>query len=93
MTGKTYQFETITEMLDVVNKDNFEAVMKDFLCFMDYTVQMLERLRDKHPDFKDVKNSEIVPKAIFQWTDDGINKLTEVRLTNTTTGEVISKKL
>jgi hypothetical protein len=93
MSGKTYKIETIAEMLDVVNKENFEDIMKDFLGFVDYTIQMLDNFRNNNPNYKNFKNSEILEKIIFEWTDDGINKLTEVRLTNPKTGEVTSKKL
>lgn len=85
--NKTYKIETLTELLDVVNKENFEDIMKDLLSFVEYSMGMFDNFKSHNPQYSKLKNSEISPRIVFEWTDDRINKITGLELINTKTGE------
>lgn len=88
--NKTYKIETLTELLDVVNKENFEDIMKDLLSCVDYSMRLFDNFKSHNPQYSKLKNSEISPRIVFEWTDDGINKITKIINTNPITGDVKS---
>ena len=90
---KEYHFETLEQIVNAVNKENVEAIALDFASWIFYVQDVFDKIREKHPEYKDKLNSEIA-KVSFVWIDDGQNKLRHVELKNKATGEktIIKRK-
>lgn len=58
-----HQIVDIADIFDVVNKDNFERFMTDFMLF----VHQIGEVKEKHPTLK---------VQAMLWKDDGINEIT-----------------
>lgn len=87
-TGKKYDIDSFEQLINVMNKDNFESITMDFLLWMGYVMQVMEASRKAFPEeTKDKTNWEIA-QCHFIWTDDGVNEAKSVTIKNTTTGEV-----
>lgn len=92
-TGKTFEFETLDQICNVANVDNCELIALDFAQWLKFFVEAIDKVRKDNPEeTKGLSNSEIA-KCKFVWTDDGINGLTGVIVTNKATGEVTRKPL
>lgn len=90
---KRYEIKTFEHLINVVNKENFERLSVDFLLWLNYNVDMMDKIRQKYPkEFEGKENWEI-GKPSFIWIDDGKNDLKEVNLTNTKTGEIKKIKI
>jgi hypothetical protein len=89
---KTYEITTLKEICDVVNDDNIELLLSDFSLWLAYYNEVIKITRKKHKkETKGLSNTEIA-KCNFVWTDDGENKISEVIVKNSKTGEIFSKK-
>lgn len=91
MENKTYEIETLEQLIDITTSENFERLATDFLYWLDEANRIFTELK-KEPQYKDKNNSEIA-KVKFVWTDDGVVGLSSVKLTNTTTGEITFKDI
>lgn len=91
MENKTYEIETLEQLVNITTTENFERLAMDFLYWLDEANRIFIELK-KDPQYKDKSNSEIA-KVKFVWTDDGEIGLTSIKLTNTTTGEITFKDL
>jgi hypothetical protein len=58
-----HQIVDITDVFTVVNKDNFERFMMDFMLF----VHQIGEIKEKHPDLK---------VQAMLWKDDGVHEIT-----------------
>ncbi|OQA11743.1 MAG: hypothetical protein BWY67_00730 [Bacteroidetes bacterium ADurb.Bin397] len=83
---KTYEIETLNQLINVVTPENFERLSVEFLTFLGYCTQFFAELKKKE-EYKDKLNSDIADVK-FTWTDDGEIKLANVKCINTKTGEV-----
>ena len=88
---KRYEIETIEQLVNISTTENFERFSVDFLLWLNHTVQMFDKIKENHPEYRDKHNSDIA-KVKFIWIDDGKNELKNVQLRNTTTGEVTNIK-
>jgi len=68
MTNETHKIETIKDFFEVANNENFERIMQDFILFSKYAIDIKEKFG------KDIDVSA------FEWTDDGINEITEFKI-------------
>jgi hypothetical protein len=91
MGNKTYEIETLEQLVNITTAENLERLATDFIYWLDYCNQMFIELR-KSPENEGKSNSEIA-KVKFIWTDDGEEGLTRIKLTNTNTGEITFKDL
>lgn len=58
-----HQIVTIEDVFNVVNEENFERFMIDFMLF----VHQIGKVKEKHPDVK---------IQAMLWKDDGVNEIT-----------------
>lgn len=87
MENKQYKIETLSDVVDVVNKENIERFLKDFSLWLTTTVNYYDNIRKILPvEYKEKRNSELA-KAGFTWIDDFKNDLLGVNLKNSETGE------
>lgn len=92
-TGKKYDIDSFEQLVNVMNRDNFEGLTMDFLLWMGYVMQLMEESRKAFPEeTKDMTNWEIA-QCHFIWTDDGVNEAKSVTIKNTKTGEVTTLNL
>ena len=68
MTNETHNIKTIKEFFEVANDENFERIMKDFILFANQAITLKEKFG---------KDIDI---TAFEWTDDGINELTGIKI-------------
>ena len=68
MTNETHSIKTIKEFFEVANDENFERIMKDFILFANQAITLKEKFG---------KDIDI---TAFEWTDDGINELTGIKM-------------
>lgn len=68
MTNETHDIKTIQEFFEVANNENFERIMQDFILFANQAVTLKDRFG------KDINITA------FEWTDDGINELTGIKM-------------
>jgi hypothetical protein len=90
--NKTYEIETIEQLINISTTENFENLGTDFLLWLNHINHTFAELRKDNPKYENMSNSEIA-KVKFVWTDDGKQGLTGVKLTNITNGEVTNIKL
>lgn len=79
---KRYEIETIEQLVNVCNSENFDRLTLDFLLWLDFTNKQFESIRKKHTKLKNHTNSQIA-KVTFVWIDDGKNGITKAELKNT----------
>lgn len=91
MENKTYEIETLEQLVNITTAENIERLATDFLYWLYQANEIFIKLKES-PEYKDKTNSEIA-KVKFVWTDDGETGLTSIKLTNTTTGEITFKDL
>ena len=72
--NKAYEFETLEQIQDVINKDNIDNFIVDFKNYLNYYIDYIDKKKAEHPEFKDKKNSELI-KSSMMWIDDGKNNL------------------
>lgn len=84
--GKTFEIKTIDQFLNVVNDDNIELILKDFMLFVMYVNDVVKSVKEKNPELKDKLTSELM-EIKFVWTDDDKNELMKVITTVKETGE------
>jgi len=84
--GKTFEIKTIDQFLNVVNDENIECILKDYIIFIQYIHQVVKTAKDKNPELKDKLTSELI-SSTFVWTDDNVNELKKVITTVKETGE------
>lgn len=85
---KKYEIDSFEKLFNVANKENIERLSIDFLLWMNYVVNFIDRIRTNHPEFKDMPSSKICDEFIFKWTDDGKIDINGVEIKNKQTGEV-----
>jgi hypothetical protein len=84
--GKTFEIKTIDQFLNVVNDENIDLILKDFIVFVHYINEVVKKAKEANPDLKDKLTSELMSSS-FLWTDDGVNELKKVITTIKETGE------
>jgi len=92
-TGKTFEFETLNQICNVANSDNCELIALDFAQWLKFYVEAIENIRKDNPAETDGLSNIEIAECKFIWTDDGINGLTEVMITNPDTGETTRLKI
>ncbi len=80
---KTYEIETITQLLNVVNEDNFTEFMVDFSEFIGIYLQIIRVHVRNGGKKEDIKFKH------FTWKDDGKVGVTKIHITDSNTGELI----
>ena len=85
--GKKYEIESFEQLVNVINKDNFEAITTDLMLWLMYVVQFYEEARKLNPDLKDKTNWEL-SASHFIWIDDGKHDMKSVTIRNKETGEI-----
>lgn len=93
MKNKTYNFETISQMLDVVNDDNIQVLGEDFFKFLIFYNNSIKAVRKELPKETEGKTNLQILSAEFVWRDDDFSQLTEVKLINKGSGLVESVKV
>jgi hypothetical protein len=83
---KTYEIKSFEQLVNVVNRDNMEAITTDLLMWLMYCVQFYEEARKLNPDLKDKTNWEL-SKCHFIWIDDGKHDMKETKIILQETGE------
>lgn len=68
MTNETHSIKTIKEFFEVANDENFERIMKDFILFANQAITLKEKF------------GKDVDITAFEWTDDGINEITGIKM-------------
>jgi hypothetical protein len=91
MENKTYEIETLEQLVNISTTENFERLAYDFLAWLQYNNLIFEEYK-KMPEYKDKLNSDIA-KVKFVWTDDGKTGVVSFKITNTSTGEVTVKDI
>lgn len=87
-TGKKYDIANFEQLINTLNRDNFESLSTDFIMWLAYCMQVFEETRRAYPkQTKDKTNWEIA-RCHFIWTDDGKNEANSVTIHNDLTGEV-----
>ena len=71
---KRYEIETIQQLVNVSNVENFERLSVDFLLWLNY--------------LNHIKAKQDIEVEKFIWIDDGKNELKKTQITNKKTGEV-----
>lgn len=91
--NKEYQFETLNQICNVINDDNFESLMKDLVLWFDYYLTIVEEFKKQYPDkcTPDMSNTEIL-ECKFGWIDDGKNEMKKIQFINKFNGEIINIK-
>ena len=90
--NKTYHIDSWKKLLNVVNSENRERLITDLITFLLYYENTITKIRENEPEgTKDIVNTDIA-KAVFEWTDDGIEGLKSVSITDPLTGEVTTRK-
>lgn len=90
--NKTYHIDSWEKLLNVVNSENRDRLFVDLLSFLLYYENSITKIRNGMPEeTKDIVNTDIA-KAVFEWTDDGIEGLKSVSITDPSTGEVTTRK-
>ena len=90
---KKYEIKTFENLINVVNKENFERLSIDLLLWLNHTVDMLDKIRKSLPKECEGKQNWEIMKCDFIWIDDGKNDLKSMRLINSNTGEVKEVKI
>jgi broad specificity phosphatase PhoE len=84
---KRYEIDSFSKLINVANKDNVERLAIDLAGWLLYITDVLDNIREKHPQETEGKlNSEIV-EAHFIWIDDNKHDMKGVRITQSETGE------
>ncbi len=83
---KTYEIETLNQLINVVTPENIERLSTDLIGWLYYCNQFFTEIKKKD-EYKDKLNSEI-SEVKFVWVDDGENLLLDAKIINTKTGEV-----
>ena len=92
MKAKRYEIDTLEQLINTVNSENFDRISVDFLLWLHQVSETFEKVKAQYPEYKDTPNSEI-GKVGFIWIDDGKNQCNKVNIKNTTTGEISEIKL
>jgi hypothetical protein len=71
-TNKTHHINTLNDLLDVADAENFERLMTDFAIWLSWYVQATATMKAAHPELADLRPTEIA-EATFIWNDDGIH--------------------
>lgn len=92
--GKKRKFEiaTFDQLINAANAENVDRVATDLALWLKQVIQMFSQMKLKHPQLKDVPNSQIA-KVKFNWIDDGIIGCTSTVIRDELTGEVHTKKI
>ena len=85
---KKYEIKTFENLINVVNTENFERFSIDFLLWLNYSVNMIDKLREKNKNGCKGKENWDLVHVTFNWIDDGENYLKGAKITNSKTGEV-----
>lgn len=73
--AKEYKVDTLDDLVNLVNKDNFDRVTIDLALWLSHIVHLMDEVRKKAPEeTKGIKTSDMV-KCSFVWIDDGEHKL------------------
>lgn len=83
---KTYYIDSFEKLVNVATKENAGRLSVDLASWLWVVVDIFDKLRDKHPEYKDKTNWQIMEVA-FQWIDDGKKGVNRMILTNKDTGE------
>lgn len=90
---KKYQITTLQQLTDLITEENFMNLSLDFFAWLTYHKNLVVKLKETHPEYKDKKASEILTST-FVWLDDGKSgEIKKVTTHNTTTGEIKEIKL
>lgn len=84
---KEYHIDTLEKLLNVITKENAEVLVVDVAKWLFSYSDLLHRMKEANPEYKNKLNSEIC-KGSFVWIDDGKNDVTRGRLINQSTGEI-----
>ena len=87
-TGKQYEIDSFEQIINIVNRDNFESLSTDFIMWLGYQMQFFEEFRKFHPKECEGKTNCQLARCHFIWTDDGKNETNYVTIKNESTGEV-----
>jgi len=84
---KRYEIETIEQLVNLSNVENYERLGIDFLLWLNYVNQTFDKYKKDNP------NSKLPIVNKFIWIDDGKNEIKHVELRNTTNGEVTTHEV
>jgi len=88
MTNKTYEFDNISQMLNVVSDGNIEVLCEDFVKFLILYNETIKQVREKHKELAEGKSNIEIMNAKFVWTDDGVSEIKGYEIKNTSSGEI-----
>ena len=74
VSGSVYQINTLEDLCNAANKDNYERLGVDLLQWFIGYVETIDAIRKKYPtETLGKKNTEIA-RGGFEWHDDGKNE-------------------
>lgn len=82
-----YTVKTWEDLLNVVNKENFERLSIDLLQWLGYYAVHIQTIRDAYPKETEGKSNTEITTGDFTWIDDGKHDVKYVEITNKNTGE------
>jgi hypothetical protein len=85
--------EGFEQIANIVNEDNFERLMTDFMLAFQFYMGQVKAIRQKYPKETDGLENWDIAKYHFEWIDDGKHDMKSVTITDSKTGETITKKL
>jgi hypothetical protein len=80
--NKTYEISKLSQICNIVNDNNIDLIISDFGLWLRFYNSIIKKVRAENiKEVKKLTNFEIA-KAKFNWTDDGVNKLSSVHFTS-----------
>ena len=93
MKAKEYRISTFEQLLNLINSDNYERLMQDFIGWVGMYNLAIKKMRKEYPEeTKNLLNWEIL-NSEFIWIDDGKHDIKDIVIENVKTGEIHKVKL
>lgn len=83
---KEYKIRTIEDFFNIINKDNYENLMIDFIEVAQTVIQLKEKIKEKTGEYPESICKE------FTWKDDDIRGVSAIHNTDPETGETKTYK-
>ena len=87
-TNKTYEIGSWEQLLNAVNPENVGRMAVDLCKTLILYANTSDHVRKSQGLPESTPNTTVLPMTHFEWVDDGINEITQVKITDPITGEV-----